>query len=310
MIVPHRLSAWVALALFSLISLLSVIDEREYHGQWEFEEKWTVSLVSISFGLAVIVSFLHALTMDNFETVEGAMTVLILVAWFCCIPVIMAPNHHLAVRGTSIVDANLYFSSWAAFSTSFYLFASVGYEKITSVFSSLDKWWIGLFVSSAVAMTAAMRTFNSKEDCSENNQEREQCNELRLGISLSIASMVISGSIVIFAYFQKLSWRWARLAGSVIALIIWSILVAYLTFKNGPGSQVGNLFFGTWISFIVSLCLAVSYMQAAVADYKGATPTPSKTAKNKNSSDGNISSKNANNGEKKETETQKWSDNA
>ena len=300
----YRLSAWVALALFSLISLLSIIDEREHRGQWEFEEKWSTATVSISFGLAVIGCGLHALTFEHFATIEGSVIALVLLAWVCAIPVIMAPNHGLAVEENIIVDANLYFASWAAFSCAFYLFACIGRERARNLFSSLSKWWLCLVVSSIVAMTGAIRIFHNKQNCNENGRETEQCNELRLGIALSVVSAAIAGTIVVFTHFDKLPWRWTALTGAVIVLILWSILVAYLTFKDGPGSDVGNLFFATWISFILSLCLTVSHAQMAASDYKTTSSTPKKKGEKKDPKNGSTEVK------KSTKEPTKWSDKA
>jgi hypothetical protein len=41
---------------------------------------------------------------------------------------------------------------------------------------------------------------------------------------------------------------------SVFLLILWAFGVSYITFGDkAPGEYIGNLFFGTWISFVLVL---------------------------------------------------------
>lgn len=59
---PARLPAWAALVVFSLVSLLAVVEDKNngVGNGWNFEEKWSVALLSVSFGLSVIACAMHA----------------------------------------------------------------------------------------------------------------------------------------------------------------------------------------------------------------------------------------------------------
>jgi hypothetical protein len=47
----------------------------------------------------------------------------------------------------------------------------------------------------------------------------------------------------------------ADLIASGVFLIMWCFGVGFITFGGGPGSTIGNLYFSTWISFILSIVM-------------------------------------------------------
>jgi hypothetical protein len=56
---------------------------------------------------------------------------------------------------------------------------------------------------------------------------------------------------------------------SIILLVAWFFggAACYVTNEKGPGNQVGVIFFSTWTSLVVLLCLAVNaVLQEFIAD--------------------------------------------
>lgn len=47
----------------------------------------------------------------------------------------------------------------------------------------------------------------------------------------------------------------AETGATLLQLVLWCFGVGYITFGTSPGSTIGNLFFGTWISFILTVFL-------------------------------------------------------
>lgn len=256
-----RSSLWSALVVLSLVSMLSVV-ERRNRG---FEEKWSIALTAISFSLAILVCLGHLFIRNKdemFSKMEGIIIMIIISAWIFALPVIMAPEQRLAVNGTSIIDANLYFGSWGALLVALIIFTQFG----TTIFQI--KWWLVLFCSSLIAMIASIRAFINQYNCPNDNDllnytgSTEICNELRVAMALTVISSLISIVMTICFYFFNFRMHGGIgiLAGSIV-LIIWGVLVTILTFGNGPGSNVGNLFFATWVSLFLSLCLFVWHVQ-------------------------------------------------
>lgn len=282
---PCRLPTWIALTLFSLIALLSILDE-SHSNQRSFPETWGIVLSSISLGLASLATLAHLGNdlRDNFvaSKIELFFILAITVSWILNIPVLMDANNDLALEESIVVDANLYFSSWLAFCCSLSMCASFGRGKLgeDTLTRYHARYWLCLFISSLVAMSAALRILNNEKGCASRNNVPKQCNQLRLGIALSIVSAVISAAIVMFASFAKNKSLPSALLllASILVLVLWSVLVAYLTFQNGPGSKIGNLFFATWVSCILSLFLATSHIHAAFSPEQS-SPSPSTSKK-------------------------------
>ena len=280
---PCRLPVWIALVLFSLVSLLSILDESNAKTR-TFEVKWCIALSSISLGLAFLATLANMSEgmRDKFLTtkVEGFTIIISVTVWILAIPVAMAPNHGLAMSQSIIVDANLYFASWLAFCCSLAMLGSFGGRLgDDSAMGYMTKYWLCLFLASMITMAAALRLFRDNEACS--TIETKQCDNLRMGIALSIVSAVVTGIILIFAFFLKTKTLSSAilLVASILVLAIWSVLVTFLTFKNGPGSRVGTLFFGTWISCILSLYLAVLNIYMMSASSGGSSSVPSSSQK-------------------------------
>lgn len=184
-------------------------------------------------------------------------------AWILSLPVITAPDHDLAMRDFMIEDANLYFSSWGAFILAIYVAVSVAKEKnFQAAKDYYFKRWVWFLISSIVAMSAASRMFK-KSPCTSSDAS-DYCEDLRIGIALSTISLAIT-LLMAAATFRmtvttSLKEGPIHMLGMFVAcflLILWAICVGFLTFSNGPGSEVGNLFFSTWISFVLAIDLTV-----------------------------------------------------
>lgn len=294
--IPYRFPAWVAITLFSLVTLLSILDERDRN--WYFEAKWSIALASISFGLSALICIGQLITAVREKIVatktEGMLILVLVVLWCLAIPVIMSPGNGLALRDARIVDANLYFASWAAFASALFMFASYGQGtgRFDSVFAS--RWWLCLLISSAITLSATLRLKNELTACS-GSARREQCRELRMGVALSGFSSAVAGGLILLGYTQSMSDMSGMigLAASILVLVAWSVCVAYLTFDGGPGSNVGNLFFGTWVSFVLSLYLAMTHTQVALSSSTGSSSSPTSTTSNTRTSKAKKSSEQA-----------------
>jgi hypothetical protein len=175
---------------------------------------------------------------------------------------ITTPDDGLAVNHNFQIDnANLYFASIGAFIVALFLFGSVSNERGVGGRDSIARRWLWLVVSSLVVMSASSRMYDTVCNNNQFQVGGEFCNELKLGIAMSVVSAVIAGVMTLILWvspaFLPLDMMGAFLA--LVVLVIWGVLVSYLTFDDGPASFVGNLFFGVWFSAILSLDLGVCY---------------------------------------------------
>jgi len=277
--VPFRLTAWILLVLSSAISVVSLIDERPSNNadEWDFELFWSVVLASIAGGVAMIMSIVHgAATLVQFqdvgvhEYVELAAVLVTVVAWIMVIPVVMNPDKELAIDATTlnIIDANLYFSCWWGFMASLALFVYHGGEALTS--RNLSREWICLIIASLVSTMAASNRIDT--NCSSTSTISTQtdgwCKDLRIAVSLATFSAACAATITIGLFLgerlAKYFKQWVLLMVAAVVLGLWVVLVALLTFKDGAAKQVGTLFFGIWISALLSLYICLQHLHALI----------------------------------------------
>jgi hypothetical protein len=179
-------------------------------------------------------------------------------------PYLMDPANDLAVSGGDGINivsaANLYFFSWFSLLTSFilwfqYLRSSYGVGgAVDSDAKNKDfapLMWAGICAASFVAMLAAIRIYQGATTCDENDA---RCKRTKYAISLGVISAFISAIWMVVGQNFAATMDTAL---SVLMLILWTFGVAYITFGNSaPGAFLGNLYFSTWIAFVLVLTVS------------------------------------------------------
>jgi hypothetical protein len=201
----------------------------------------------------------------------------LLAFWGAGLPVIMNPNNDIAVAGETVIDANLYFFAWLSFMATLYLSGSLAQDvagvDVTKTPPKSARWY-GLCASSLVVMGASVRLFK-EEQCK--TFDGEFCKRSKFAISAGTIGFVFA--LVMTYLTQKGLDVIFETVATMILLALWCFGVGYITFGTGPGSQIGNLYFATWISFIICVFLfgqcfreVVSARQAnAMAQHNGDT---------------------------------------
>jgi hypothetical protein len=179
-------------------------------------------------------------------------------------PYLMTPSNGLAVVGTdgfnTVSAGNLYFFSWFSLINSFILWfqylrsaygvgGAVDSDAANKDFSPLV--WGGVCAANFVAMLAAIRIYQGKLVCDGNDA---LCKRTKFAISLGTISAFVS------AIWMFVGHKFAAKTDtglSVLMLILWTFGVAYITFgSSAPGAFLGNLYFSTWISFVLVLSVS------------------------------------------------------
>jgi hypothetical protein len=188
--------------------------------------------------------------------------ILIIGFWSAGLPTIMHPDNSIAVKATTVYNANLYFFSWAAFATAIFLSSSLAQDMSNGVYdlrktSAKSARWYGLTAASLVVMGSAIRIFKSAEcktyteATSELNPEF--CPRTKLAVSLGVLGFFFS-LVLTYLTHQGLT-IFAELVSTATLLIVWSFGVGYITFGAGPGTTIGNLYFSCWTCFILTVFL-------------------------------------------------------
>jgi hypothetical protein len=164
------------------------------------------------------------------------------------------------------------------------------YQCSYSLKSKLTTSFFLLSASSFVVFVNALDildTLKCKTRSDYPNFDDTTCNRTKfamiLGIICAILSLLVAGlsSVPILQ----------GLVG-VLLLASWACGVSYITFGDGPGSELGNLYFATWISFILAMSIAATASKLML--HAGAASGGSSIAAGGDDSDAEPASKNKN----------------
>jgi hypothetical protein len=164
-----------------------------------------------------------------------------------------------------VSNANLYFFAWLAFCAAIFLSGSLAQEiagiNVRDVAAKAVRWY-GLTAASLVVMGSSVRTFKATDCKAADNSGLELCKRTKFAVSMGVVGFVLA-AVMTFLVQQKMQLTvCSELVITTLQLILWCFGVGYITFGKGPGAAIGNLFFSTWIAFILTVFLfAVSFRE-------------------------------------------------
>lgn len=97
----------------------------------------------------------------------------------------------------------------------------------------------------------------------------EVCRQTKFAISAGVVGFFIA-VIWMFASHMGVTQVNFELYGSGFLLVLWVFGLAFITFGQGPGHAIGNLFFATWVCLIISIFLFAESMRAFLGGQEGA----------------------------------------
>jgi hypothetical protein len=186
-----------------------------------------------------------------------------LLLWTTGLPVIMNAQYSIAVGYTQVVNANLFFFSWGAFLCSLWMVVQliregVGFD-IYKTDPRMAKWY-GLLLTSIVIMGASSQIFRAFECFLEDMQGVAMCQRTKYAMSAGVLGFW-SAAFFTYAAHAGLTGPTSEVYGSALLLSIWCFGLGLITFGDGPGHSIGNLYFATWISFTLSVFLFAECFQ-------------------------------------------------
>jgi len=234
--------------------------------------------------------------------IELGLSLLVFIFWCIVLPIIMNPANGIAVEYTQIENANLYLASWVCFGCIVFIVGDLAGDLLGSPegsaagLSRLDPetgeyviaapltpvhyqrlWetrrgkWFALTVITVIAMTESIRVYKAflcGQAAMDNNNT---CIDSKIAIAMTSLSAIVS--VVMASVLGGIAGSMVELVetcGAVAATIIWAVALVSVTFGDGPGHSIGNLFFSTWGGFLLSLlitadCFRSGAVQRALA---------------------------------------------
>lgn len=194
----------------------------------------------------------------------------------------MHPEHELAVvtRAGGLLNPNLYYSSWAAFFTSVFVFFGFMWQHHGDWVGRNDdrkqcsfSMWAGLVATSVVVMSSSGRLYDESE-CNDLT-DSDTCNRIKAGISLGVISAFFP-VVWMFASSRFVKGRMGTLVDSLLVLllmVLWTFGIAWLTFdkEKSPATSPGNLYYFTWGSWVLTVIMTLRSLQRLVDCEKATT---------------------------------------
>ena len=264
--------------LQSIILCKQKNDEKETTGQASGAAKYAVACSVLTVVLAGGISLAHLFPITSIfvvgTPVEGILSFILAAMWAAAVSVITNTSNNLATAEGSdnqVQNGNLYYFSWACFVTSIillvnYVRAVFGIDVVGEVRNrgARVSLWAALIAAALVVVGSSARVLT--DDCSDVNGSSEFCRRTKFGISVGAISAFFS--IVVVAMKTCMMSGFAAFSEFVISIFL-AILnafgVAYITSNKGPGAPIGNLYYFSWISFIVAAFLAAE----CVGEFRG-----------------------------------------
>lgn len=199
----------------------------------------------------------------HFELPLIPQAAVIIIIWAGGLPVIMNPGNSIAVGYTDYLNANLYFSSWLAFFVALWIAGDLAKElygvDVMGVASPVAKSrrgkWYALIATSVIVMSSSVRVFRAFPCSADTLAKSPTCRQTKFAISAGVIGTLFAMAATIYMAKGNFSRR-SDWCSSAIMVIIWSFGLGFITFGSGPGQNIGNLYFSTWGSFILSVLLA------------------------------------------------------
>lgn len=171
----------------------------------------------------------------------------------------MKPGNYANDADGGIFDANLYFFSWGAFIASLMVMMSFLAET-RGIGVGDNDWfnagsWAGLCMASFVVMVSSIRLWDNGTGCDLHTES--YCNRLKFAMSIGVISAVLSAAWVFLGAMISVLLDTLM---SVTMFVLWVFGVGFITFGgvDGPGTRIGNLYFFTWGSFVMTVFLAAN----------------------------------------------------
>ena len=242
--------------------------------QTDNAETWAIVCTAVNLGISgayVLLCLIPPVRhMIEGSKIEGLLIFLMVGWWAAGVAIITDSKHGVAVDGTgSVSNGNVYYFGWAGFVSSVTLLVSymrtafnVDIEgEIQSRGARLNHW-AALVATSIVVMAASTQVYVLS--CAIPNDQRTAehngtyCSRAVYGLSVGASSLFLALVIILLKLcLSKMPLFLETLCAYALAPA-WIVGVCFITSSSGPGSGLGNLYYFTWLSFILSFMLAAS----------------------------------------------------
>jgi hypothetical protein len=259
----NRFQAWFASAVFAAVCLAAHRNtdtwDKDDKGKWVLSDFIIILVVACVGALATM--FIKKLFVGRL--LEGALSLFMVILWCAGLPPVMNPDNSIAVTGAynapTIINPNLFFFSWVAFAFSIYIFGSYLQEatgrELSVDSSSKHVKFAGILAASVVILVTASN-IHTDADCNDSKIAGDEfCKRNKFAVSLGAVGVFFTLFAMLLTFCNKMVVLTERVY-SLVVVGMATAGVALITFDEGSGTQMSNLYFATWALF--ALCVLLS----------------------------------------------------
>ncbi|KAL3943880.1 MAG: hypothetical protein SGBAC_002038 [Bacillariaceae sp.] len=254
---------------------------------WTGAWGWAVAVTILSL-MCSFVGYMAYIKMRGIfmgQMPELYLSSILLFLWLTGMWVIQNPENNIATGIGSILDANIYFASWGAFLCSILLCGKVAQDiygfdvagRVSPLVKSRAGKWYMMVFSSLIMTVASVRAFLAESCDSDVMTMAPKCTQTKLAIATGVVGTIFAGAVTGYALKTgplKLLYEWNA---ALVMLVISAFAIAYVTAGEGPGSSVGNLYFTTWATFLLSILIFTSCHMESIANREQTNTTAAAT---------------------------------
>lgn len=181
------------------------------------------------------------------------------------VAIITGPGHGLAVDNDgSIAFGNQYYFSWVGLFTTFIITQNLIASRFgVNVMESMRNrsksfsYWMALIFCSIVVMGSSSEYYGRRCSAAGNNKPQPFCSRCVFGITVGLIGIIFASGIVIMKITRGITAPYLMEVGIVFWLfLLYLFEVAFITDNSGPGAPLGNLYYFSWISFLLTIAIA------------------------------------------------------
>jgi len=232
------------------------------NSQGERYQGLAVVFTATSLALTFIAAVMHlSATCSVFfvgTKIEGFICIILIFLWVSIVTVVTNPKNDLAVdKNGAASNGNLYYFSWLGLIFSVMLETSFFRDVYNMDFAGQIQeraarlhFWSGLMLCGCVVMGSSANTYQN--DCKLGYKGTVFCNRTIFAITLGTICAALSLFVVTMKIVTQQTFFVVESLLSTLLALSWAVGVGYITGEDGPGAPLGNLYYFTWGSFLLS----------------------------------------------------------
>lgn len=280
---PSRFKLWCFYLAFTVIVLSAIIQvETDVEDGNNIDDRtgktdkgWALALSILSVIIASLIlgSYNHHAYRDTVvgTKIEGIAIFILLLFSTTLVSLVSGPQRGLAVDADGAVFVgNMYYFSWLAFfavilTLSSFVESVYGINVLQSMRnkSTSFTYWSALLVTSLIVMGTSADIYNRNCDVPDDDKPQPFCSRTILAVVVGLIGVLFALAMVVMkiAYGQVPFLTEVSLTLSLFVQYLAEI--AYVTDIDGPGSPLGNLYYFSWASFLLTFMVG----KACYEDY-------------------------------------------